>query len=123
MRSVFLTLVSLAFALSISSCGERAQRIEHVWSSPEEILTLSGHTQEILRATYNPDGALILTLSADSTARLWDGEMGSQVTVLAGHTGAVRAAVFLPNGEQIRTFAEDRQIKTWARLILPMTGW
>jgi WD40 repeat protein len=103
----------MAFVLSISSCGQRGSGIESAWTKSEEILTLKGHTQDITRALYSPDGSLIITLSADSSARVWDGETGSEVAVLSGHTGTVRAAAFLPNVDQVRTYAEDHKIKTW----------
>jgi WD40 repeat protein len=65
-QNAILAALSMAFALNISSCGQNGPGIESAWSNPEEIFTLEGHTQDILRAMYSPDGLLIVTLSADS---------------------------------------------------------
>jgi len=85
----------------------------HDWSQPREIFTLTGHTDEVTHAIYNPDGSKIVTLSKDSTARIWDAESGAGVSTLIGHSSAVRSAVFHNGGAQIKTFAGDRFIKVW----------
>lgn len=95
-----------------TSCGQWAVTT-NPWSRPQEVLTLSGHVDEVTLATYGPDGSLIVTLSRDSTARIWDSGSGEALVTLAGHAGPVRAAVFVQDGEQIRTYADDRVIKVW----------
>jgi WD40 repeat protein len=86
---------------------------QYDWSTPHETFTLSGHTDEITYVTYSEDGKQVLSLSRDSTARIWDVETGKISKVLKGHNGAVRVAVFLEDSLQIKTFADDYNIKIW----------
>jgi WD40 repeat protein len=45
-----------------------------VWDAKTgaEALTLKGHTDRVLSASFSPDGTRIVTASDDSTARVWD---------------------------------------------------
>ena len=49
-----------------------------------ERAVLEGHRGTVLSAVFAPDGTLILTSSADNTARLWDGD-GKPLATLEGH--------------------------------------
>ncbi len=86
---------------------------QYDWSKPIEIMTLSGHTDEVTYATYNSKGEKIITLSKDSTARIWDAETGKLLVILKGHQGAVRATVFLEDEFRIKTYGDDKSIKIW----------
>lgn len=46
---------------------------------------------------FSPDGALVLSSSADNTARLWRMRTGECIGVFSGHTHYVRSAVFSPD--------------------------
>src|SRR5918911_4168863 len=50
-----------------------------------------------MRATYSPDGRLILTANGDAFPKLWDAETGQAVATLDAH-GDVYNAVFSPDG-------------------------
>jgi WD40 repeat protein len=47
---------------------------------------------------FSPDGTLIVTGSADKTARTWDTTTGRLRTILIGHEGPVYGVAFSPNG-------------------------
>ena len=51
---------------------------------------------------YSPDGAQIVTASADKTARIWDARTGTQLTVLSGHGDRVYSASYSPDGSTYR---------------------
>jgi WD40 repeat protein len=54
-------------------------------------------------AAYSPDGARIVTASADKTARIWDAATSKEITILRGHEGTVYSATFSPDGARIVT--------------------
>lgn len=73
---------------------------------------LGGHTSPVNRASFNPDGNLMVTASADDTARIWDLQ-GKQLTVLSGHSNAVVSAVFSPDGKTVLTASLDKTARLW----------
>jgi WD40 repeat protein len=56
--------------------------------------TLQGHSDRISSAVFSPDGALVLTGSGDSTAKIWSCDSGECLKTLQGHSGDVNSAVF-----------------------------
>jgi tricorn protease-like protein len=73
---------------------------------------LVGHTDDVLSATYSPDGKLILSSSFDKTARLWSAE-GGLLGVVTGHRDAVRSAAFSPDGKVLVTGSLDGVVRLW----------
>jgi WD40 repeat protein len=108
---VLIILIQFLFSCNASN-GNRSESSIFDWSQSREVFTLSGHKSEITYASYSSDGNRIITLSKDSTARIWDVESGKILVVLKGHKGPVRAAVF--EGQvRIKTYGDDGTIKTW----------
>ena len=62
---------------------------------------------------FSPDGARILTGSADNTARLWDAKTGVELAALKGHTDAVFSVAFSPDGARILTGSADSTARLW----------
>jgi hypothetical protein len=56
---------------------------------------------------------LVLTGSADNTARLWDAATGEAVATLTGHTAAVRAVAFSTDGKRVLTGSDDNTARLW----------
>jgi hypothetical protein len=61
---------------------------------------------------FSPDGARILTASADKTAKLWDATSGKLIASF-DHQGTVNAAAFSPDGFRILTASADHSAKLW----------
>jgi hypothetical protein len=55
-------------------------------TSGQELLTLSGHSDEVMNLAFSPDGTRLATASHDSTAKIWDTVSGEELLTLAGHT-------------------------------------
>jgi WD40 repeat protein len=67
----------------------------------------------VLYASFSPDGKLIATASADTTARIWDASTGKELHVLRGHTGSVTSARFSPDGRLLVTSSKDNTVRVW----------
>ena len=63
-------------------------------------------------AAFSPDGARILTASADTTAKLWDAASGKLIASF-DHQDSVNDAAFSPDGSRILTASADKQAKLW----------
>ena len=79
----------------------------------QKLVTLSGHTGEVLAAGYSPDGRLVATGGADGTARLWRAATGDPVHVLRAHRGGVFATRFSADGTRLATLGADRAVRVW----------
>jgi hypothetical protein len=66
----------------------------------------------VYHAAFSPDGAQILTASADHSAKLWDAVSGKLVASFE-HQDEVNAAAFSPNGARILTASLDKTAKLW----------
>lgn len=99
-----------------------------IWEATtgRRVASLEGHGGVINSATFNPDGTLALTASADKTARIWVVETGVETARLVGHDGTVCAASFSPQGTRIITASHDNTARLWetvtGRQIAVLTG-
>jgi dipeptidyl aminopeptidase/acylaminoacyl peptidase len=73
------------------------------------------------RRLFSPDGARIVTASADTTARVWDAATGKPIAALAGHDDSVNRAAFSPDGARVVTASDDKTARLSARPAV--TGW
>lgn len=69
--------------------------------SLDEKKTLIGHSDEVWRAEFSPDGTRVVTASDDATTALWDVASGERLAVWRGHRYAVRAVAWSPDGKLI----------------------
>ncbi len=74
---------------------------------------LSGHQGRVYAAAFSPDGARIVTASADRTARIWDARTGAKIMVLEGHGSIVDDAAYSPDGTHIVTASFDNTARVW----------
>ncbi|HEV7745892.1 MAG TPA: PKD domain-containing protein [Pyrinomonadaceae bacterium] len=71
-------------------------------------------------------GQLVVTASADTTARVWDSATGQTLIVLVGHTNFVHSAAFSPDGKDIVTASADYTARVWevatGKTVFVLTG-
>lgn len=80
---------------------------------PRQLLSLEGHTVWVATGLFSPDGKLVVTASADNTARVWSADTGELVHVLLGHSELVTKAAFNSDGERIVTASVDGTARIW----------
>ena len=76
---------------------------------PQFLFDLEGHTGNVHRVAFSPDGQRIVTASADHTARVWNASTGQPLFKLEGHTDDVHQAAFSRDGQRIVTVVPIRQ--------------
>ena len=81
--------------------------------SGKQLHVLREHTDWVNSVAFSPDGKLVLTSSADNTARLWEVHSGKLLHTLRGHTAGVTSAAFSPDGKRIVTGSRDKTTRLW----------
>src|SRR5688572_6948511 len=72
-----------------------------------------GHTAAITNACFNKSGDLILTASADKTARLWNAGTGELIQTFGGHKGEVTSVEFSRDEQKVLTASGDGSAIVW----------
>ena len=90
-------------------------RTLRLWRMPsaEPLRTLLGHTEAIIRVSFDPSGERLASGSRDRTVRLWDVASGRQRRLLRGHADMVQDVVFSPDGKQLASASRDRKLLLW----------
>lgn len=98
---------------TLASC--HLDRTVHLWnlqSQRHHILRGHDHPPHVL--AYSPDGELLATSSANTTAvLLWAVRTGEYRFALRGHTALVSALAFHPGGRVLVTGSNDHTVKWW----------
>ena len=92
--------------------------LPHIWDADtgKLLVTLEGHSGNVLGAAYTLDGKRLATASTDGTARVWDAETGRLLLQLIGHTSLVEAVTFSPDGRHVLTASRDGTARVWNAL-------
>jgi len=111
------TGINEAKGLAFSPDGKRIaafkKQIVKMWDvdSGDELLTLSGHKENINSFAFSPDGLFIATASDDSTARIWDISPSRELLTLSA-SGMFVGVLFSPDGERLAG-ATSESAKMW----------
>jgi WD40 repeat protein len=66
----------------------------------------------VIRATFAPDGASLVSCGDDGKIFAWDIGKG-EARLVGQHQGGVFAVAFLPGGHEVIACGADRTIRTW----------
>jgi WD40 repeat protein len=72
------------------------------------------HSGPVNLAAFSSDGRLVLTVSSDQTAKLWDAASGQLLHTFDGQSNWVLSAVFSPDGRQVLSASDDNTAKLWS---------
>src|SRR5206468_6202816 len=82
----------------------------------------SAHVGEVTFADISSDGKLVVTASADKTARVWDRAARTSVGEPLIHDALVNCARFSPDGQRVVTSTVNRTFRVWdAQSGLPLS--
>jgi WD40 repeat protein len=73
------------------------------------------HAGQVNSASLSPDSQLVVTASADTTARVWNAQTGENIATLRDHTGPVIKALFSPDGQRLFTASDDYTVRVYPR--------
>ena len=72
--------------------------------------TLQGHTDQVFRVKFSPDGTSLASCSGDGTVILWDVETRSKQSVLAGHGDPIIDVAYSADGQRVVTAGSHIQL-------------
>jgi WD40 repeat protein/class 3 adenylate cyclase len=75
--------------------------------------TLMGHTADVIRIAFSPDGRRIATASYDQTVKIWDPATGRELFTLRGHSAGVISLAFSPDGHRLVSGGLDDAARVW----------
>ncbi len=93
-----------AYLLNLASTGS---------SSAGEPVELRGHRKVVTNIRFSPSGDRLLTLSADSTAAVWNVNSGDVLHTLQGHASGLNDGRFNQDGTLVVTTAADGIARLW----------
>lgn len=75
---------------------------------------MTGHDDVVWEIDISPCGNLLVSTSADKTARIWNLETGQCLFVLKGHINRIYSVSFSPNGNVVATASADGSVRLWS---------
>ena len=78
-----------------------------------ELALLIGHTAQVQRLAFSPDGKILASTGNDSTLRLWNTQTGEQLTVISGRRNLPWSLAFSPDGSMIVSGCQTGIIHAW----------
>jgi WD40 repeat protein len=89
-------------------------RLANRWPLPDTDLDQAErHSGGVQFLAVSPDGAVLASVSDDTTVRLWRADDGSALGVLHGHTDQVLSCDFSPDGTVLASASADGTVRLW----------
>ncbi|KAK4760566.1 hypothetical protein SAY87_005459 [Trapa incisa] len=77
------------------------------------VMTLRGHTADVVDLNWSPDDSILASGSLDNTIHIWDMADGICTAVLRGHSSLVKGVTWDPIGSFIASQSDDKTVIIW----------
>ncbi|CAH8267399.1 unnamed protein product [Arabidopsis lyrata] len=77
------------------------------------VMTLRGHTADVVDLNWSPDDSMLASGSLDNTVHIWNMRTGMCTTVLRGHLSLVKGVTWDPIGSFIASQSDDKTVIIW----------
>jgi WD40 repeat protein len=86
-----------------------------VWDAGtgRELHALQGHTCNVTRVVFSPDGQRLATASEDHKVKVWASDTGRELVTLVGHAEGVAGVAFNPDGRRLVSAGYDHTARVW----------
>ena len=91
------------------ACGLGRDIIVYSAETGQPVLTLKGHTDDVVAVKYSPNGRYIASGGVDHALILWDAFTGELIRKNTEHTDYVRDVAFSPDSKQLASAGWDGQ--------------
>lgn len=98
----------------VAACGDRYVQMFDV-KSGQRVRQLAGHSSDIFRFSFSPNGMWIASGSRDNTVHVWNIDTGEIVRVLRGHTDRIIGVKFSADSRWLASASanHDGTIRIW----------
>ncbi|KAL6838429.1 hypothetical protein ACP4OV_031674 [Aristida adscensionis] len=77
------------------------------------VMTLRGHTADVVDLNWSPDDSTLASGSLDNTVHIWNMTNGICTAVLRGHSSLVKGVTWDPIGSFIASQSDDKTVIIW----------
>ncbi|OIW05861.1 hypothetical protein TanjilG_23647 [Lupinus angustifolius] len=77
------------------------------------VMTLRGHTADVVDLNWSPDDSTLASASLDNTIHIWNMSNGICIAVLRGHSSLVKGVTWDPIGSFIASQSDDKTVIIW----------
>ncbi|GMH07323.1 hypothetical protein Nepgr_009163 [Nepenthes gracilis] len=77
------------------------------------VITLRGHTADVVDLNWSPDDSMLASGSLDNTIHIWNMTSGNCTAVLRGHSSLVKGVAWDPIGSFIASQSDDKTVFIW----------